>query len=73
MPITFSEHAIKQIKKRGLSEEAIVTVAKEPEEIVPSFRGRKLRRKRIGDNILEVVTKTEGSRITIITAYILEE
>ena len=44
-----------------------------PSTISTSFRGRKLRQSRIGSKILEVVTKTERSKITVITAYNLEE
>jgi hypothetical protein len=73
MSIIFSDHAFEQIKRRGIPEELIVETAREPEEIFSSYRGRKLRRRRIDDRILEVVTKTEGSRITIITAYFLEK
>jgi hypothetical protein len=73
MPIKFSDHAIKQIKRREITEETTIQVVKNPEEIRPSYRDRKLRRSRINDKILEVVTKTEGSQITIITAYYLEE
>lgn len=73
MPVSVSDHATQQIKRRGLSRELVVAVARKPEEILVSYRGRKLRRRLIGDKILEVVTKTEGSQITIITAYYLEE
>jgi Domain of unknown function (DUF4258) len=73
MSIKFSNHALQQINKRKLSEILASEVAKEPEEILKSYRGRKLRRRRIGDKILEVVTRTEGSQIIIITAYFLEE
>lgn len=73
MPIKLSDHAIQQIKKRELSEDLIIDVVTKPEEILPSYRGRKLRRRKIGDKILEVVTRTDGSRITIVTAYFLEE
>lgn len=73
MGIRFSEHSGEQIKRRGISNKQILEAVRTPEEILPSFRGRKLRRKRFGDKILEVVTMTEGSRITIITAYFLKE
>ncbi len=73
MPVTLSEHALQQIEKRHLSEDLVIEVAEEPDEILSSFRGRKLRRRQVNDKILEVVTKTEGSRITVITAYMLEE
>lgn len=73
MPIKLSGHAVQQLRKRELSEKLVIQVVKEPDEILLSYRSRKLRRKKIGDKILEVVTSTEGSRITIITAYFLGE
>ena len=73
MPIYFSEHAITQLKDRKIPLKIVKEVAKNPKEIRKSYRGRKLRRSHIGDKLLEVVTITEGSRITIITAYYLGE
>ena len=73
MPIKFSDHAIKQLRRREISEKITIQVVKNPDEIITSYRDRKLRRSRINDKILEVVTKTENSLITIITAYYLEE
>lgn len=73
MPIKFSDHAIKQLRRREITEEITIQVVKKPDEIIFSYRDRKLRRSRIRDRILEIVTKTEGSLITIITAYYLEE
>jgi len=72
MPIEFSEHAKQQLKRRSITQKLAKKVAKNPQEIMPSFRGRKLRRAKIGDKLLEVVTRTEGSKITVITAYYLE-
>lgn len=73
MPVEFSEHAEGQIRKRKLSKKLIIETVRAPEQILSSFRVRKLRRKRIGSKILEVVTKTEGPKITIVTAYYLED
>lgn len=73
MPITFSDHAKFQLRKRKISQSLVRDTVKNPDEIIPSFRDRKLRQRRIGVKILEVVTKTEGSRITVVTAYYLEE
>ncbi|MBI2051595.1 DUF4258 domain-containing protein [Candidatus Roizmanbacteria bacterium] len=73
MPIVFSDHASYQIRKRRISKKLVRKAVQSPEEILPSFRERKLRRMRIGGKILEVVTKTEGSKITVVTAYYLEE
>lgn len=71
MPVVFSDHAEYQIKKRRISKDLVIKTVQNPEEILPSFRERKLRRVRIGDKILEVVTKTEGSQITVVTACYL--
>jgi hypothetical protein len=73
VPIVFSDHAKEKLKARGISQKIALVVVQEPTEILSSYRGRKLRQKRVGGKLLEAVTKTEGSRITIITVYVLEE
>lgn len=73
MPIHFSDHAKEQLKKRHIDEELVRDVVQNPDKILTSYRQRKLRRKKLGDTIVEVVTKTEGSKITVVTAYVLEE
>ena len=73
MPIKFSEHATNQLRRRRISQKLIIEAVRNPRKKIVGFRGRSLRLKQVGDKILEVVTKTEGSRITIITAYFLEE
>jgi hypothetical protein len=73
VPIVFSDHAKDQLKRREILRKSVVEAVKNPSKKIVSFRGRSLRQKQVGDKILEVVTKTEGSRITIITAYFLEE
>lgn len=72
MPIVFSDHAKFQLKRRKISQKLVIETVKSFEDQSSSFKDRKLRRKRIGDKILEVVTKTEGSKITIITGYYLK-
>ena len=52
---------------------AVLAVIAKPQKILSSYRGRKLRQGIIGDKILEVVTKTEGTKITVVTAYSLED
>ena len=73
MPIKFSLHAKRQLKRRRISQKMASQAVHNPQDITSSFRDRKLRRMRVGSKLLEVVTKTEGSRITVITAYYLEE
>lgn len=69
MPIKFSEHAENQLKRRGISKKLVIKCIRNSQKSFVSFRGRKLRQINVGDTILEVVIKTEGSRITVITAY----
>lgn len=73
MPIVFSQHALEQIKRRRISQRRVTETIKESRRKGSSFRGRVLRHKQFDDKLLEVVTKTEGSRITVITAYYIEE
>ncbi len=73
MSIEFSEHARIQLRRRNIFEKLILKAVREPDDVLSSFRGRKLRRMKVSDKILEVATKTEGSKITVITAYYLEE
>lgn len=73
MPIEFSKHAKEQLRRRKISQKQVVNVVRNSHQKVSSFRDRKLRQMRVGAKLLEVVTKTEGARITVITAYFLEE
>lgn len=70
MPIKFSNHAIDNLKERKISKKRVVETVNNPDNMLASFKNRRLRQKRFGDRILEVVTVTEGSRITVVTAYI---
>lgn len=73
MPIVFSDHAKSQLKKRNIPQSLVIKTVENPYKIIPSFMNRKLRQSRVSGKILEVVTKTEGSRVTVITGYYLEE
>lgn len=73
MPLEFSQHAKRQLKRRSISQNVVEKIVYNPEKILTSFRGRKLRRKQVGSKILEVVTRSEGSKITVLTAYYLKE
>jgi len=73
MSIEFSDHAKRQLKRRKISKKLVLSVIQNPLEITKSFRGRKLRRKQVGSKMLEVITRTEGSKITVITAYYLKK
>mgnify|MGYP001591864875 CR=1 FL=1 len=69
MPIKFSDHAKKELKIRGISQKRAIETVNNPEETLPSYKIRRLRQRQFGDKILRVITITEGSRITIVTAY----
>lgn len=71
--IEFSDHAKERNLKRKIPKDRIIKTVKEPEEILDSVRGRKLRRREFGDKILEVVTVTEGRKVIIITQYYVGE
>ena len=73
MSIKFSEHASNQTKRRNISKIEVIKTIRNPDKIIASFRGRKLRRRLVSSKILEVVTRTEGSEIIVITAYYSEE
>lgn len=73
MLIVFSKHALGQIKRRKISQRRVIEAIKHSGKKTVSFRERTLRRKQFDDTLLEVVTKTEGSRIVVITAYYLED
>lgn len=73
MAIKFTDHAKFQLRKRRLSQKRILEIVKNPDEIKPSYKNRRLRRKLIGGKILQVVTVTEGSKITVISGYYLRK
>lgn len=73
MPILFSDHAKQQLQRRKITQKLVIETIRNPESKVSSFRDRKLRQRKIGDKILEVVTKTEGNKITVITGYYLKK
>ena len=73
MSLEFSEHAKRQLKRRNISQKIVRKAVYEPQKTLSSFRGRKLRRMKVGGKILEVVTRTEGSTIIVVTAYFLKE
>ena len=73
MPIVFSDHAKFQIKKRQIPQRRILETVRNPQEVIPSFKNRRLRRKIFGGKILQVVTISEGSKITVISGYYLKK
>jgi len=72
VPIIFSDHAKFQLKKRKIPEELVKKAVLIAQTITSSYRGRKLRRMLVDDKLLEVITRTEGSKIIVITGYYLK-
>ena len=73
MPIFFSDHAKLQLRRRKITQRLVLETIRNPVSQSSSFKNRKLRRRRFGDKILEVATKTEGPRIIVITGYYLKK
>ena len=73
MSIEFSDHAVEQVKSRKIPRKRIIDTIKKPQKKINSFKNRMLRQRQFGSKILEAVTITEGSKITVITVYYLEE
>lgn len=71
MKIEFSKHAQERIKSRRISRARILKVISDPDNVIFSFRSRKLFQKKYGGKMLEVVTKVEGKKTIVITAYYL--
>jgi len=73
MKIKYSDHCVERLKKRRISKLRVESTIQNPDNTLKSFRSRRLLQKHFGDKILEVVTKVEGKKITIITGYYLKE
>jgi len=59
--------------KRSISQKRIIETVRNPQEVIPSFKNRRLRRKIFGGKILQVVTISEGSKITVVSGYYLKK
>jgi hypothetical protein len=73
MSIVFSEHVKEQLKRRKISQVKIIQVVRKPQDVITSYRRRKLRRVQNGGKILQLVTITEGSKIIIISGYYIKK
>ena len=69
MPIVFSDHVRLRLKKRRISQKRTLETVRDPQEIIQSYKKRRLRRRFFGGKILQVITITEGSKITVISSY----
>ena len=67
-----TNHARLRMQQRGIEESSVASAIMDPDEIDDSFGKRKLVRKAIGENTLEVVY-IEEDEIVVITVYWSEE
>jgi hypothetical protein len=73
MKIVFSDHAMEQLEIRpNITKTMIHNAIHKPDKIKPSYRDRKIYRKRHGRYWLEIVTVKEDNKHIIITQYLLE-
>ena len=67
-----TKHALFRMQQRGIEENDVASTIQNPNEIGKSFGRRKLARKKIGDNTLEVIYIEEEDKV-VITVYWLED
>lgn len=73
MRLRYSSHAKDQIKYRRIDLAMVRLTVKSPDNIVPSYKNRKLFQKKFKKKTLEVVAVEEGSIMVIVTSYYLYE
>ena len=73
MEVSFSKHALEQLEIRSIITKVMVLdTLTNSDEVLESYRGRKVYRKKIGEEYLEVVTVIEDNKLIVVTQYILE-
>lgn len=70
--IRFTGHAMLQMRERGIGEEDVVGVVRNPSIILPTSKGRKKGMGYRGDRGLIVVYAETNQEIWIITSYWVE-
>ncbi len=74
MIITFSAHALTQLRvRRSITQKMVTDTLKHSRRSFTSYRGRQLYQKQYEDKILEVVAVVEDNTVVIITQYFLEQ
>jgi len=68
MFFVYTKHANMRIKQRALSPSQIEQTVLQPEEVIPSFKGRRLARKDFSGKTLEVVYRQQEEATIILTA-----
>ncbi|MDP2970952.1 MAG: DUF4258 domain-containing protein [Deltaproteobacteria bacterium] len=75
MDITIEEHARFEIQRRGIEESDIISVINQPQQIIPSKKGRIILQSKYYDRrerkemLLRVIGKENPERFILITAY----
>jgi len=71
-PIRFSKHSLFELQRRGLSVAEVTNVIRNPEQIIPSDKGRSIHQSLIGPKrrmLLRVILKEDAQSIVVVTAY----
>ncbi|HIJ98936.1 TPA: DUF4258 domain-containing protein [archaeon] len=67
--IIFSPHAKMRILQRGINEETIIEIIRNPEYTLKSFLERKIAVRKIGDKSWHVIYIEEEKIIKVVTIY----
>jgi len=69
--IAIAPHALFEMQRRGISHADLEAVIRNPQQIIPSNKGRHIRQSKLppGRMLLRVVVKEEAQVYHVITAY----
>jgi hypothetical protein len=73
MRIKFSRHAKERLTERKISEKLVIEAIKTPDEVIITYRDRRLFKLHTHGKILEVVAVEEKGFYEVVTAYYIEE
>lgn len=73
MPIVISDHAKRQLKRRKISQKISFESGKKFSGDSKEFSRQEVAKDAVGSKMLEIITRTEGSKITVITANYLKK
>lgn len=74
MEIQFSNHAEAQLEIRSsITKVMVIDAIHHPDNILTSFRNRKLYQKEHHDAMLEIVAIQEDNKLIVITEYLLDK
>jgi hypothetical protein len=72
MQIEFSQHCLEQLRiRKRITKHMVIAAVTMPDQIIDSYRGRKMYKKSYETDMLEVVVKIEDNKLIIIIAYLL--